>query len=186
MKQRAGLSLLVVLLLLIAIIQYGRVALFIEEGPPAFFIGESDGIWVELGEGFMQPGIHQFIDETGLCSVIQVTHGSSDYSRCLKVFADYPLTSGEYISIQTEGVEIIDINRKWMAAHRRMVLDVLLQPQTMTSDDWQALPGIGPKLAAAIELDRQKNGEFCSLADLERVPGIGPGRLAAWKKFFIK
>ena len=73
-----------------------------------------------------------------------------------------------------------------MAANRRMVLAIPLQPQTMTLDDWQALPGIGPKLATAIELDRQKNGEFCTLADLDRVPGIGPGRLAAWKMYFLK
>ncbi len=67
-----------------------------------------------------------------------------------------------------------------------MVLAIPLQPQTMTPDDWLALPGIGPKLTAAIELDRQKNGDFRSLVDLERVPGIGSGRLAAWRKYFLK
>ncbi len=115
-----------------------------------------------------------------------MTLGVGDSARCLKIFSDRPLASGEYFSIQAEDVEIIDVNRGWMTADRRMVLAIPLQPQTMTSDDWQALPGIGPKLAAAIELDRQKNGDFRSLADLERVPGIGSGRLSAWRKYFLE
>ncbi len=186
MKQRAGLPLLVALLLLTAGIQYGRVALFLEEGPPAVFVNDNDRNWVELGEGFPQPGIHQFIDEAVLCDVIKMTLGVRGSDRCLSFFSERPLASGEYLSIQTEHAEIINLNRRWMTAERRIVLAIPLQPQTMTGDDWRALPGIGPKLAAFIELDRQKNGDFCSLADLERVPGIGPGRLAAWNEYFIK
>jgi competence protein ComEA len=54
----------------------------------------------------------------------------------------------------------------------------------MVGDDWQALPGIGPKLAERIEVDRQKNGEFASLEDLKRVSGIGKKRIEAWRIFF--
>jgi len=186
MKQRAGLLLAVALLLLTAGIQYGRVALFMEEGHPAVSINKSDGLWVEMGEGFPQPGVHQFIDETALCGVIQVTLGVKGTGRCLEILSERPLASGEFLAIQMEDDEIIDVKRRWMTADRRMLLAIPLQPQAMTLDDWQALPGIGPKLAAAIELDRQKNGEFDSLADLARVPGIGPGRLAAWKMYFFK
>jgi competence protein ComEA len=186
MKQRAGLLLAVALLLSTAGIQYGRVALFVEERPPAVSIGERDEIWIELGEGFPQPGVHQFIDETTLCGAIQMTLAKKGHIHCLKVFTDKPLASGEFLSIDIEDVEIINIKRNWMTADRRMVLAIALQPQTMTHDDWQALPGIGPKLASAIELDRQKNGEFNAFADLARVPGIGPGRLAAWKMYFLK
>lgn len=186
MKQRAGLLLLVALMLMTAGLRYGRVALFNEEGHPAVSVGDSHGIWLELGEGFPQPGVHQFIDETTLCSVIQMTIGEEASVRCLKNASDRPLASGEFLSLQMEGGEIVEINQWWMTAERRMVLAIPLQPQTMTSDDWLALPGIGPKLAAAIELDRQKNGDFRSLADLERVPGIGSGRLSAWRKYFLK
>lgn len=40
------------------------------------------------------------------------------------------------------------------------------------------LPGVGPSLAAAIVADRDANGAFRSVEDLDRVRGIGPGLLA--------
>ncbi|HEX5615059.1 MAG TPA: ComEA family DNA-binding protein [Acidimicrobiia bacterium] len=43
----------------------------------------------------------------------------------------------------------------------------------------ETLPGIGPTLAAAIVEERERNGPFRSVDDLERVPGIGSGRLDA-------
>jgi competence protein ComEA len=49
---------------------------------------------------------------------------------------------------------------------------------TATADRLEALPGIGPTLAAAIVQERERNGPFRSVDDLNRVPGIGPGRLA--------
>ena len=44
--------------------------------------------------------------------------------------------------------------------------------------DLSRLPGIGEKRAQAIVADREKNGPFQSVADLDRVEGIGPGILA--------
>ena len=47
----------------------------------------------------------------------------------------------------------------------------------------EALPGIGPTLAAAIVEERRRNGPFRSADDLTRVHGIGPGRLAQLRDF---
>lgn len=42
----------------------------------------------------------------------------------------------------------------------------------------QSLPGIGATLAQRILEDRAENGPYPSLEDLDRVPGIGPGKIA--------
>lgn len=46
------------------------------------------------------------------------------------------------------------------------------------ADALEALPGIGPVLAERIVADRAANGPFASVADLERVSGIGPALVA--------
>jgi competence protein ComEA len=48
-----------------------------------------------------------------------------------------------------------------------------------TAVELEALPGVGPATAAAIIDDRQRNGPFASVEDLDRVSGIGPAKLAA-------
>lgn len=48
-----------------------------------------------------------------------------------------------------------------------------------TAAELEALPGVGPATAAAIVDDRERNGPFASVDDLDRVSGIGPAKLAA-------
>jgi competence protein ComEA len=43
-----------------------------------------------------------------------------------------------------------------------------------TAQELDALPGIGPRLAAEIVADRARNGPYHTPADLLRVRGIGP------------
>ncbi len=59
------------------------------------------------------------------------------------------------IAGSTEATAMVDINRANLA-------------------DLEALPGIGPSLAAAIIDDRDRLGAFASVDDLTRVSGIGP------------
>lgn len=47
----------------------------------------------------------------------------------------------------------------------------------------QLLPGIGPKLAAAIIESRQSDGPFASLDDLRRVAGIGEQLPLRWAPY---
>jgi competence protein ComEA len=54
----------------------------------------------------------------------------------------------------------------------------IINVNTATATQLEALPGIGPTLAAAIVQERERGGQFRSVDDLTRVPGIGDGRLA--------
>ena len=47
-----------------------------------------------------------------------------------------------------------------------------------SASDLETLPGVGPTTAAAIVAERERNGPFLSPDDLERVSGVGPGKVA--------
>lgn len=51
---------------------------------------------------------------------------------------------------------------------------VRIRVNTASAAELELLPGIGPKLAARIIAERNANGPFRSVDDLQRVRGIGP------------
>lgn len=53
-------------------------------------------------------------------------------------------------------------------------LESLIDLNSATAAELSALPNIGPTLAARIAEDRETRGNFHSVDDLDRVPGIGP------------
>jgi competence protein ComEA len=55
---------------------------------------------------------------------------------------------------------------------------VRLDINRATAAELEALPGIGPVLARRIVEDREANGPFASVDDLDRVEGIGKGIVA--------
>ncbi len=61
------------------------------------------------------------------------------------------------------------------------VTPALLDLNRATSRQVEALPGIGPVLAARIIGHRQRNGAFRNVEELREVTGIGPKRYAALK-----
>lgn len=54
---------------------------------------------------------------------------------------------------------------------------------TAGEEELQTLPGIGPKRAADIVADREKNGPYRFPEDLLRVPGIGTETLAGLEEY---
>lgn len=163
---------------------FGRAVLPLEE-PPAFLVEPGDEIWVELGQGFGSVRACQLIDEPTPASIIYLTEASLVSSDILADPAwSRPFENGERLDIVLEAGKITEFRRSWMSAWSRLTLAVPLEPSKMDRSDWSALPGIGEKLAARIEQDRQENGEFNDLSSLQRVSGIGPKRIAAWLKFF--
>jgi len=59
----------------------------------------------------------------------------------------------------------------------------LININTATALELEALPSVGPSTAKAIVAFRTKNGPFGKAEDLLKVPGIGDGKLAAMKPF---
>jgi competence protein ComEA len=67
--------------------------------------------------------------------------------------------------------------RRKAAARARTPVSWPLNINAATPDQLEALPGIGPVLAARIVEYRQQHGPFHGAEDLAQVPGLGPLRL---------
>jgi competence protein ComEA len=59
------------------------------------------------------------------------------------------------------------------AAAPKTVSTAVVNVNTASASEFEALPGVGPKLAARIVEYRQKNGPFKKVEDLMNVRGLG-------------
>lgn len=177
-------QLLIILLLVILTFHMGRVVLQGEDDP-VFLYDSSNIIQVELGSGFSEQMIHQFIDGTRPLGVIKMTGLSvaSDIHDSVKLHAE--LKTGEKIDLIVQGREVKGFKISWMSAAKRIALGIPLHPDRMNETDWKVLPGIGDGMARKIEQDRQYNGEFGSFSALQRVSGLGKKRLRSWNQYFF-
>jgi competence protein ComEA len=66
-----------------------------------------------------------------------------------------------------------------LAADERLVLGLPLDPNTAGARELAFVPGLSRRLAAEIVSHRERNGPYREVAEILRVRGIGPKRLAA-------
>jgi competence protein ComEA len=66
-----------------------------------------------------------------------------------------------------------------LAADERLALGLPVDPNTASARELAFVPGLSRRLAAEVVLDRTRNGPYREVAELVRVRGIGPKRLAA-------
>lgn len=157
------------------------------QGSPAFSVPAAAGVRILLGEGFPEPGVHQYSDGMTVRGVMELTGAAAADSEILSGIADTScVTDGMTLAIRVSGAEVRRVELGWMTARQRLALGIPLHPDRMSLDDWVALPGIGAKLAARIEHDRQNFGDFGRFEALERVKGIGPAKLKALRPFFVE
>ncbi len=70
-----------------------------------------------------------------------------------------------------------------LTGRERLLAGLPVDLNAATPEDLAVIPGMTPRLAVAVVADRARRGPFTSLDDLERVRGIGPGRLARARPF---
>jgi competence protein ComEA len=93
-------------------------------------------------------------------------------------FAAVLAMAAYYVRTSRWGAEPIELDRQ-----PARVLDYQIDLNSANWIQWSQLPGIGPVLAQRIVEEREQNGPYESIDDLERVKGIGPKRLAEMRPF---
>ena len=141
----------------------------------------SSKIWLQLDEGFSRPGIYAFPADVSWREITLSVPPGISFNGSLE---GERFHSGEKLMIFQSDTNIIRVQRSWMPAAQRITLQIPLHPDCMTTADWEALPGLSTKLAERIEENRRQNGDFKTLKNLCRIPGIGPGIIYKLKPYF--
>lgn len=68
--------------------------------------------------------------------------------------------------------------RRELTGGERLLLGLPLDPNRATAGELALVPGLSPRLAAELVADRERRGPFLRVEEVERVRGIGPGRMA--------
>lgn len=131
-----------------------------------------------------KPGVYQFPKGATLGYVINMTLSRPAVSSWGDPLLFRKMETGDIVTFRPGANEHTGLTVGSMDARERMLLGIPLNPDLMDCEDWDALPGVGPELAKSIVDERHKNGEFGAVECLERVPGIGPKRVEALKRYF--
>jgi competence protein ComEA len=91
--------------------------------------------------------------------------------------ADLPLRAGARVVLgEGEGDRCV-VRLGAIGGARRLALGLPIDVNLAQPADLEALPGIGPVLAARIVAERNRGGPFATVDELRRVRGIGPKTL---------
>lgn len=78
------------------------------------------------------------------------------------------------LAVAIGGTAVLRAGRVPVAAEPAAWPDMRLDVNSALATEFNALPGIGPRLAERLAADREVNGPYGSVEELTRVRGIGP------------
>ncbi len=156
--------------------RYGESVAFVHYSAPM--------VMVRLRGDDIASGVYRFSDGVDVATVINMTAPAVTARIANKSILTSRLESGAILNVSPRGPQWSELRITGMKAGEKMLLGIPLHPDYMDATDWDCLPGIGPGLAQRIVSDRQKYGDFGALQALERVPGVGKGKIEKIKQFF--
>ncbi len=157
----------------------------VPRGEQAAFLRYSSGlVLVKLAGSGDRDGIYRFSDGVTLSDVKKMTNLPAAVLNPREPRDSICLKNGDVVSFDRPEGNRIEITVKNMKVTEMMLLGIPLDADSLSVEEWEELPGIGPTLARAIVSDRQKYGDFGGIEGVLRVPGIGFGKVNSLKRFF--
>ncbi|WP_129127472.1 ComEA family DNA-binding protein [Geomonas oryzae] len=146
------------------------------------FTGQT--VTVRLTGDLPRPGVYRLPKGVDAAAAIKMTLPCAEVAVSVRGSDSCVLASGDVVAFRRDRSGKYLFLLGVMTARERMLLGVPLDPDLLSETEWALLPGIGAALSRRIIEDRQENGAFGAVEGLLRVPGIGPGKLAAIKRYF--
>ncbi|MDQ4029788.1 MAG: ComEA family DNA-binding protein, partial [Actinomycetota bacterium] len=119
------------------------------------------------------PGLYRLKDGARVADALELAGGASPKADLALVNLAAPVADGTQVVVPRRGAQ--DIAGAAPDAVGRVQLN------SATTEQLDALPGIGPVTAQRIVDYRQAHGAFRSVEELDAVPGIGPARVEQLK-----
>lgn len=125
-----------------------------------------------------RPGVYEFPAGERVRAAVEAAGGPTKNAVESALNLAAPLVDGSRIQVPRRGedvVEVVQVPATDHTAEAGTPIDV----NAASLVELEQLPGVGPATALAIVTERENNGPFVSVDDVDRVPGIGPSKLAA-------
>jgi competence protein ComEA len=182
LRQLAGLALAIVVLVVLAIRHFGGGGAAAPAVAPvrAAPAATPKLLVVDVAGAVLRPGLYRLRSGSRIDDAIAAAGGATAKAQLDAVNLAAPVADGEQVVVPGRGAGAAAPSPAAGASPSAPV-----DLNTATADQLDALPGIGPVTAQKILDYRQEHGAFHSVAELEGVPGIGPGRLAQLKGLVI-
>ena len=142
----------------------------------------ASGVTVHVAGSVRTPGVYELESDARVHEAIDQAGGITGDADVDTLNLAAPLADGSRIYVPAVGEDVsattlIDVPFVTGAVDAGPVGPIDVNQATAAELD--GLPGVGPATSTAIVTERQRNGPFLSVDDLERVPGIGPAKLAS-------
>ena len=188
-RERGGLALLAVLVVAGAVFWYVRslprpVTIATTGGTrPAGVAATSSPspspapLLVHVAGRVRHPGVYQLHQGDRVIDAIQAAGGTLRGADLRSINLAAQLTDGEQIVVLRKGGGSVAAQAASGSAGASGTGSALVNLNTATLDQLEALPGIGPVLAQRIMDYREQHGPFASVDDLSNVSGIGDAHM---------
>ena len=131
---------------------------------------EPEMIYVYVCGHVRQPDVYSVASDTRLYEVIKIAGGATEDADLQRLNLADRVTDGQRIYVPAEGEAANEAEYT-----EDKTSNGLVNINTATAEQLQTLPGIGQAKANAIVAYREANGNFSSIEDLRKVPGIKEG-----------
>jgi competence protein ComEA len=136
---------------------------------------EAPPLIVDVAGAVRRPGVYQFHDGDRVVDAIEAAGGATHKAALDGLNLAAPLTDGVQILVPTAAPEGAIAGASGAPG---AVPGALINVNTATAAELEALPGIGEVIAQAIVDYRTENGPFATVDELLDVSGIGDATLA--------
>lgn len=133
----------------------------------------SVSVIVDVAGAVRQPGVYEFVEGDRVIDAIERAGGSLPKADLSLLNLAAPLADGTQILVPKTGPAVAGVPGGTAPGSSSGLINI----NSASATELEALSGIGEVLAATIVEYRDQNGPFASVEDLMDVSGIGPATL---------